>query len=272
MDFSTLVPAGIHNPRIIQYLSIKNNTKSNPENLACLEGLWEISSALQSNLEIRAFFVCPELLRGDTGRHLAEQIIATGVHSYLVSEKVMRRCVDRDEPDGLAAIAKLPCFGWSDIQLRQYNRLLVLDGLEILGNIGTIIRCADGAGAHAVVITNRRTRLSHPKVIHSSMGSLFTFPVIEAEVSEATTWLKHHAFKIITTDTDAALSYRKADYRGRVAVVMGSERYGIGKEWYDAQDCSVSIPMSGKVDSLNVGNAAVLMLYEMFYQQEPDRF
>lgn len=272
MDFSALVPAGMQNPRIKQYLSIKHNTKSNTENLACLEGLWEVSQASQSKLEFRAFFICPELLRGDSGHHLAEQIIATGVHSYLVSEKVMRRCVDRDEPDGLAAIAKLPSFDWSDIELRKYNRFLVLDGLEIFGNIGTIIRCADGAGADGVIITNRRTRLSHPKVIHSSMGSLFTFPVIEAEVSDAIMWLKQHAFKIITTDTDAALSYRKADYRGRVAVVMGSERYGIVKEWYDAQDCSVSIPMSGKADSLNVGNAAVLMLYEMFCQQEPAKF
>ncbi len=62
------------------------------------------------------------------------------------------------------------------------------------------------------------------------------------------------------------------DETPRVAVVMGSERYGIVKEWYDAQDFSVSIPMRGRVDSLNVGNAAVLMLYELFYQQEPERF
>lgn len=272
MDFSVLVPAGMQNPRIKQYLSIKNNTKSNTEHLACLEGLWEVSLALQSKLALRAFFVCPELLRGNSGQHLAEQIIATGVHSYLVSEKVMRRCVDRDEPDGLAAIAQLPHFDWSDIQLRKQNRFLVLDGLEIVGNIGTIIRCADGAGADGVIITNRRTRLSHPKIIHASMGSIFTFPVIEAEVSEAIAWLKQHAFKIITTDTEAALSYKKADYRGRVAIVMGSERYGIVKEWYDAQDSSVSIPMSGQSDSLNVGNAAVLLLYEMFYQQEPAKF
>lgn len=272
MSFSRLVPAGIQHPRIKQYLAVKQNTKSNPENLASLEGMWELSLALREQLEMRAFFVCPELLRGDAGQSLAEKIVASGVHAYVVSEKVMRRLSDKDQPDGLAAIVQLPVFSWDDIALGTVNRLVVLDGLEIPGNVGTVIRCADAVGAHGVIITNRRTRLSHPKLLHSSMGSSLTLPVIEAEIDEAVRWLKQHDFTIITTDTDAPLSYKQADYRSRVAVVMGSERYGIMREWYDAQDLSVFIPMHGKVDSLNVGNAAVLMLYEMFYQQQPEQF
>lgn len=262
----------MQNPRIKQYLSIKKNTKSNTENLTCLEGLWELTNAYNANLEFRGFFVSPELFRGDEGRRLAEKIVEADVHSYLVSEKVMRSIVDRDDPDGLAAIVRLPRFTFDSFRLREHTRLLVLDGLEIPGNVGTIIRSADSSGADGVIITNRRTRLSHPKLIHSSMGSLFSFPVVEAEVDEAVGWLKRHGFTIITTDTDAELSYRQASYRGRVAIVMGSERYGIVREWHDSQNIGVSIPMSGRVDSLNVGNAAVLMLYEAFFQQEPDRF
>ncbi len=272
MNVSQLVPAGIQHPRVKQYLTIKNNTKSNPEHLACLEGLWELSLALNEGLEIRAFFVCPELLRGEAGEHLAQKIIDSGAHSYVVSEKVMSRLTDKDQPDGLAGIVQLRRFTWDDIKLAEHNRVVVLDGLEIPGNVGTIIRCADAVGAHGIILTNRRTRLSHPKLLHSSMGSAFTLPAIEAQIDEASAWLKEHGFKIITTDTDAPLNYRKADYRGRVAIVMGSERYGIMRQWYDAQDFSVSIPMSGKMDSLNVGNAAVLMLYELFYQQEPEKF
>ena len=271
-EFSRLVPAGPQNPRVKQYLAIKRNTKPNPENLACLEGLWEITTALEAGLELRAFFVCPELLRGDAGRALAHRVIATGMHSYLASPRVMERLVDREGSDGLAAIARLPRWGWEDVKLARSNRLVVLDGLEIAGNVGTIIRCADGTGADGVVITNRRTRLTHPKVIHSSMGSSFTVPVIEAEVVEAVAWLRGHGFRIITTDTDARESYREADYGGRVAIVLGSEKYGIVREWHEAQDTSVAIPMSGRMDSLNVGNAAVLMLYEAFYQQEPTKF
>ena len=271
-DFANVLPAGIQNPRIKQYLAIKKNTKSNPDNLACLEGLWELSKALDAKLELRAFFVCPELLRGDTGVHMAKRMLATGVHAYQVSAKVMQRMVDRDQPDGLAAIVQLPHRTWDAIPLRDQNRVIVLDGIEIPGNVGTIIRCADATGADAIILTNRRTRLSHPKLIHSSMGSSFTVPVIEADVEETIMWLQQHDFRIFTTDTDAPLSYRAVDYKGRVAAVLGSERYGIVQEWYAAQDWSVHIPMSGQIDSLNVGNAAVLILYEMFYQQSPTQF
>ena len=272
MDTHALTPAGLQNPRVKQYLAVKGNSKSNPEHLVTLEGMWEVSLALGAELEVRAFFVCPELLRGEAGERLAQRVVETGAHSYQVGEKVLRRLVDRDDPDGLAALVRQPTFTWSDIPLRQHNRVMVLDGLEIPGNVGTIIRTADGAGADAVVITNRRTRLSHPKLIHSSMGSAFTLPVIEAEVAAAIQWLKAHDFTIVTTDTEATVGYRQADYRGRIAVVVGSERYGIVKEWHQAQDISVAIPMRGHVDSLNVGNAAVLMLYEMLYQQEPESF
>ncbi len=272
MDFSELTPAGMQNPRIKQYLSIKQNTKSNPDNLACLEGVWELTMARDAALPVRAFFVCPELIKSDTGRHLAQQFVATDIHAYVVSAKVMIRIADRDEPDGLAAIVQLPRGQWEDIPLRATNRVVVLDGLEIPGNVGTIVRCADSTGIDGVIVTNRRTRVSHPKVIHASMGSSLTMPIVETDIAGAVAWLKANNFTIVTTDTDAKISYRQADYRTRVAVVMGSERYGIMREWYDAQDYSVSIPMHGKVDSLNVGNAAVLMLYEMFYQQEPEKF
>ncbi len=268
MDVSTLAPAGLHHPCIQQYLAVKNNTKTFPENLASLEGAWALTRAFRANLNIKAFFVCPELLRSEGSRDLAEKMMLASEHSYVVSEKVMHKLVEWEGPDGLTALVELHCFGWNDIPLRQHNRLVVLDGVELPGNIGTIIRCADGAGADGIILTSCKKRLSHPKLIHASMGSVFTFPVIIAEVSEAIAWLKRHNFKIITTDTGAPISYREANYQGRAAVVMGNEHHGITQAWYGAQDLSVSIPMHGKADSLNVGNAAVLLLYEVFYQQK----
>lgn len=266
------VPAGPQHPRVKQFVSLKKNLKGNPERLVPLEGLWEVQKALDAGLELRAFLFCESLLKGDAGRTLCGRVLATGVHAYEVSARVFERLVDRDNPDGLAAIAALPAFDWSSIRLGPSNRVVVLDGLEIVGNVGTVIRCADAVGADAVVLTNRRVRLTHPKLVHSSMGMSLTLPVIEAEVADAAAWLRGNGFRIVCTDTDAALSYRDADYRGRVAVVLGSEKYGISAPWHQAEDVRVRIPMAGQVDSLNVGNAAVLMLYEVFAQQSPDAF
>jgi TrmH family RNA methyltransferase len=261
-------PAGAQHPRVKQFLSLKRNLKGNPDRLVALEGLWEVQRALDAALALRAFFVCPELLRGDAGRTLAEQVVAGGVHSYQVSEKVFEKLADREGPDGLAAIAALPAFDWSDV---TGDRVVVLDGLEIVGNVGTVIRCADATGA-AVVLTNRRVRLTHPKLVHSSMGMSLTVPVIEAEVDDAVAWLRGNGFRIVCTDAEAAQSYRQADWSGRVAMVLGSERYGISAPWHSAEDVRVRIPMAGRVDSLNVGNAAVLVLYEAWAAQDPSAF
>ncbi len=270
-EFSTLVPAGLHHPEIRQYLAIKNTkntTHSYTENLVSIEGQRMLTMAIKARLEIHALFVCPQLLRGESGRSMVRALIATDVPSFHISEKVLCSITEWDGPDGLAAIVQLPCFRWQDIRLGQHNALLVLDGLQIPGNVGTIIRCADGAGADGIILTNKKQRLAHPKLLRASMGSMFGFPVIDTGVSEAIAWLKRHHFTIVTTETNAALSYRSASYRGRVAVVMGNEHSGISQEWSKAQDMSVSIPMNGRADSLNVGNAAVLMLYEMLYHQD----
>jgi RNA methyltransferase, TrmH family len=256
--------AGAQHPRVKQFLSLKRNLKGNPDRLVSLEGLWELGQALDADLELRAFFVCPELLRGDAGRSMAERVAATGVHSYEVSAKVFERLADREGPDGLAAIAVLPAFDWSSIKLGAANRVVVLDGLEIVGNVGTVVRCADATACDAVVLTKRRVRLTHPKLVQGSMGMSLHVPVFEADADEAVAWLRGNGFRIVTTDADGTVSYRDADYSGRVALVLGSERYGISAAWHDAEDVRVSIPMAGRVDSLNVGNAAVLVLYEAF--------
>ena len=268
------VPAGAQHPRVKQFTSLKRNLKGKPDRLVPLEGLWEVQRAVDAGLELRAFYVCFELLKGDAGRSMAERVMATGVHSYEVSARVFERLVDRENPDGLAAIAALPAFDWPAVAagLGATNRIVVLDGLEIVGNVGTVIRCADAVGADAVVLTNRRVRLTHPKLVHSSMGMSLTVPVIEADVYEAVGWLRDHGFRIVCADTDAEVSYRHADYTGRVAVVLGSEKYGISAPWHENEDVRVRIPMAGRVDSLNVANAAVLVLYEVFAQQSPDAF
>lgn len=265
-------PAGAQHPRVKQFLSLKRNLKGNPDRLVVLEGLWEVGRAVDAGLELRAFFVCWELMRGDAGRTMATRVIESGVHAYEVSARVFERMADREGPDGLAAIAVLPAFDWSSIALGPANRVVVLDGLEIVGNVGTVIRCADATGCDAVVLTNRRVRLTHPKLVHSSMGMSLTVPVFEADSDAAVLWLHENDFRIVCTDASAAVSYRRADYTGRVALVMGSERYGISAPWHAAEDERVFIPMAGRVDSLNVGNAAVLVLYEAWVQQQPDRF
>lgn len=263
----TLKFAGNKHSRIKQIRHLLNNTKPNPRNFFIVEGIWGIEKVLAYRLNIEAFLFCPEHVYSSEALNLIDGMIRKGIDTYLVSEKVFSQISERENPDGLLLVCELPKFSFDDIKLSKNNLVVVLDGLEIPGNIGTIIRTVDGCGADGVLICNRRARLTHPKLIRSSQGSNFTVPVIEAEIPEVITWLKKNDFKIYLTDTRADREYYEEDYAGRIAIVAGSERYGISDEWYNVDNSMISIPMYGDCDSLNVAIATTIVLYEVTLKQ-----
>lgn len=258
-----LPAAGIGHPRVRQFLNVKHNrAPSRSSGAMAIEGLWALRHAVDAGVPVEVVFVCEAMLRGDESHGIVERLRAAGGVALSVSERVLRRIVDRDGPDGLAAIVHVPPRGLEGIAVDGSTRLVVADNVELAGNVGTLLRCADGAGAAAVVLTERRVRLAHPLVVKASMGTVFTMPVIDGDRETVHAWLRAHDVRIVAADPAAAVSYRDADYRGPVAVVVGSERYGLAPFWRSAADVIVSIPMLGVADSLNIGHAAALLLYE----------
>lgn len=262
-----LVPAGLGHPRVEQFRDIKNNRRSHLRGAVALEGLWALRAAVAAGVEIDAVFVCLALLRGEESMRMIRRLQAAGVGIYEVSDRVLRRMADREGPDGLAAIARLRQVKLTDLAVDRATRVVVADGFELAGNLGTIIRTADGAGAAAVFVTDSRVRLTHPLVVKASMGTVFSVPVISATRLEASGWLRASGFTVVAADPAARASYREIGYDGAVAVVLGSERYGLDTFWRDEADDLVSIPMLGTADSLNVGHAAALLLYEALHRQ-----
>jgi RNA methyltransferase, TrmH family len=113
------------------------------------------------------------------------------------------------------------------------------------------------------VMVNRRTRLTHPKVIRASQGMSIRVPSFDfATPQDAIGWLDREGFTVYLADAAGSASYRSCDYRGRTALVVGSERYGVSRAWYDAGCERVGIPMLGAADSLNVSVSASVLLYE----------
>jgi TrmH family RNA methyltransferase len=253
---------GADNPRVRQYINVKKNRGGSHGTAVALEGLWTLRRALDACAVVEVIFVCPELLRGSDSDAVIRRAQKRGARMYEVSERVLGRMVDRDGPDGLAAVAHLPEHLLDDIRVVATTRVVVLDRIELAGNLGAIIRCADGAGAAAVILTDRRTRATHPLVVKSSMGTIFSMPIIDAAADKVISWARRGGMRIVAADPAASMSYRDARYEGAQAIVLGSERYGLSDEWRVAADLLVSIPMRGVADSLNVGHAAALLLYE----------
>jgi TrmH family RNA methyltransferase len=251
----------VTNPRVEQYLALKRRGSSHG---IALEGLWAIRAAVDAGLDLEVVFVCPALLRGDGIRPVQARCPTARVIE--VGERVLRRLVDREGPDGLAAIVHLPRRRLDDLDADD-GTVVVADALDLAGNLGTLVRAADGAGARAVIVTDRRVRLNHPLLVKASMGTIFTMPVVAVDREEALGWLRRHRFRTVAADPAAPVSYRSAVYGESTAIVVGSERHGLHPFWREEADAVVSIPMLGRADSLNVGHAAALLLYEALHRR-----
>jgi TrmH family RNA methyltransferase len=268
-DGVELQQIGLGHPRVKQVLDIQRNTAPNRHRLFVADGLWAHNLLLETGAPIEVFFWCPEVVYSDEARKRSAEIAARAYRAYQVSLKTMERLAERERPDGLLSIAQLPTWDPDALRFGTSALVLVADAVEIPGNLGTLIRTLDACAADCLVLTNRRTRLTHPKVFKGSQGMCLTVPSVEfAEPADAIGWLHRNGFSVYLADTDEARNYRSADYRGRVAFVVGSERYGISRDWYRPGFERVALPMLGRADSLNVSVSASILLYEARAQQD----
>lgn len=242
--------------------SIVNNTKSNPEKLVAVEGIWASNQLLKYNVEIKAVVLDLESISTPEAYKIMTDLSDIADEIHIVSNSTFKKIVEVGTSAGIFVLAKFPHKSLADLNPKKHQVIAVLDGLEIPGNIGTIIRSCDGTNTDAVIICNKKTRITHPKILRSSQGSCFRIPIVEEESDTVIEWLKKNDYRVILTDTDAEKFYYEEDFKGKIAIIMGSERYGISREWYDINADSIKIPMYGDCDSLNVGIAATLILYE----------
>ena len=258
-----LLNVGEGHPAVKTVKNIQTNSKPNPRRLFVAEGFWLASLALKDGIEVETLLVAPECVYTQECVTLVEKMLPVAENAYTVSAKVFQKIAEKDKPDGVIAICRMKQWALSDLVFDDKAVVLILDGVEIPGNMGTLVRVADGAGADAVFICNRKARLTHPKFIHSTMGAAFHVPIVEFEsVDECFDYLESKNFTVYLADSRAEKMYYQLPFGKRVAFVMGSERYGISRVWYDKKVDLVAIPMLGECDSLNVGVAGTVLLYE----------
>ena len=233
------------------------------------EGLWAVRLVLRLGIPIERLFCCTELIRSESARACAAAAADSAGETFRVSAKSMRRIAERDAPEGLVALVRMPRWSAAEIRLSADALVVVTDGLEAPGNLGTLLRAADGAGAELVVVTNRRTRISHPQVFRASRGMSLKVPHLEfARAEDAAAWLGRRHCTIYLAAPDGGAHYRQFECDGRTALVFGSERFGLSSTWEERGCRRVAIPMLGAADSLNVAVAASILLYEARARKE----
>jgi tRNA G18 (ribose-2'-O)-methylase SpoU len=255
---------GLQHPRVKQVRAVLGHRGPQHRHLLVAEGLWAHNLLLALQVPIELFLWCPEAAYASEAHQRSHQIAARAAHAYRISARVLARIAERDRPDGLVSLVRLPCWEPAAVPLRRRALVLVADAIEIPGNLGTLLRSLDACGGDCLLLTNRRTRLSHPKVFRGSRGMNLRIPVIEfEEPADAMEWLLQNGFTVyLATTGAAAVPYRDVHYPARTAIVVGNERYGISRPWLDRGFPQVTVPMLGAADSLNVSVCASILLYE----------
>ncbi len=252
------------NPKVKSLLALEKPRERRKQQLFIVEGAKEVRMALEAGYKIGNIFFCEEILDlQESADLLREDKLLVPV-----SREVFDKIAIRETTGGILAVAEQKAHRLDDIVLSKTPLLLILEAVEKPGNLGAILRTADAAGVDAVIICDPQTDFYNPNVIRSSVGCVFTKQIASGTSEETIAWLKRNNIQIFCTYLKASHPYHEIDYTKPSAIVMGTEATGLSDIWVKNATANIIIPMLGKIDSMNVSNAAAVVVYEAMRQRK----
>lgn len=246
----------------IKALSLKKTRDETKSFMA--EGLKLVIDALDLGWTIRTLIYS----KGAKGKPLVEKVaartIASGGLVLEVSEKVMASVTRRENPQMVAGVFEQRWNALKDVRPSGSVTWVALDRVRDPGNLGTIIRTADAAGASGVILVGDCTDPFSMETVRATMGSLFAVPLVKTTPADFLRWKKDSGARLVATHLAGAVDYRTIDYRSKpVVLMMGNEQSGLPDDLAAAADALARIPQVGRADSLNLAVATGVMLFEV---------
>lgn len=228
------------------------------------EGFRFVEEAFKSDFEIAYVFIS-ESQQEKYEKSGFENLIKSSTKVYKLTDTLFNLICSTETPQGIAAVVKYKNHSVTSTD----GFYMLVDKVQDPGNIGTIIRTANAAGALGVIVTKGTVDVYNNKTLRATMGSIFKIPIIfEDENFKILNSLKKDGFKIITSSLDTKYNFYDVDLKGKAIIAVGNEGNGISKEIFELGDTSVKIPMPGDAESLNVGVAASIMMFEAVRQRK----
>ncbi|MCA9136002.1 MAG: hypothetical protein KDB00_04565 [Planctomycetales bacterium] len=279
------------NPTVKHLVKLRDNRARRRAGRILVDGWRELDQALRAGLTPLGIYVCGEssiaidssfdttgnrriadATHGQEGAEDLHDRLPPAVRDTLVtvSDAVMKKIAYGQSARGVVAEFQAPRWGLGDLRLGESGLILVLDRFEKPGNVGAAFRCADAAGADAVILTPSTADRFNPNAIRSSLGAVFSVPSAVADEDQAKAWLAAEGFRLWAARVETSRVIWEADLTGRVAMIIGSEADGLGDHWCSDEIATVEslrIPMAGDVDSLNASVSAALFLFEATRQR-----
>jgi RNA methyltransferase, TrmH family len=232
-----------------------------PDGSVAIEGIRIIEEAIRSGLRFQAVFF------SENARQVATRLlpqIASQTETLMLPDDVFSSAVSTETPQGVAALVK-----WKQVKMEELlepvddNLLMIaVGGLQDPGNLGTIIRSAEAFGARGVLLGEKTVSPFNPKVVRASAGSIFREPVLRVKLGEMVEKMKQSGVRVLATSSHNGKPLHEARFSGPCMIVIGNEGAGLAPEILAQADELMTIPHSEKVESLNAGIAASIILYE----------
>lgn len=262
-----MIITSTQNDRVKDLVRLRDRRHRDRSGRFLIEGFRELRRALDAGVRMDALFTCPPLFLGPNEEALIRRASDSGAEIVELAEDPFRKASYRDRPEGLLASAPQFPTTLERLDLGTTPLVLVAEAIEKPGNLGTMLRTADAVGVDAVLVADPTTDPFNPNVVRASTGTLFTVPLAIGSSDEVRAFLSDRGVRTVATTPDTDVLHWDADLTGPIAIVVGTEQYGLSEEWLRAADIEVRIPMAGVADSLNAAMAAGVVLFEAARQR-----
>lgn len=241
------------------------------EGVFLAEGVHLAQEALRCDAEIEAFFVAPRLRSAAGGLELLAAIDECGAPCHETEDATLEAAQDARSAQPVACLVRRKVWPDDEVEreLATGTLAVILEGLQDPGNVGALLRSADAAGCDVGLVTGASADPYHPRAVRATMGSIFRLPVIEQAADPAVERLQRLGYRLIGATPQGGDDYGRVDLRGKLALVLGSEGSGISPGLRDRLDQALTIPLRQGVESLSVGAAGAVLLFEIARQRRP---
>jgi len=258
----------LQNEQVKYVVSLQRRKAREEAQLFVVEGWRFVEEAVRRNAPIKKVYVCREREPLEW-QSLQKRLRDRNIPFEEVDERVLRKMSSTEEPQGILAVVRQTNSSWSELQIDSRTVLLILDGIQDPGNLGTILRTALASGVHYVCLTPGTVDLYNPKVLRSTMGAIFSLVLLKGkQPEEILEFCRVQGLSVFMGDVVGSSLYNTRLTDGPLALVVGNEGNGPSPLFRSADVQCVTIPMVQDVESLNVAIATGILLYEIVRQRD----
>jgi len=255
---------GRSNNKLKEVRALKQRKARAETGLFVVEGIRHVAEAVEAGAPLEYLVYCPDLLTSPFARDLVQQQRARGLPVHATAPQVFETLSERENPTGLLAVVRQQRRTLDDLSPANLGWGVAVVAPQDPGNIGTIVRSVDAAGAQGLLLLDSGVDPYHPSAVRASLGSLFWVPIASAPFAEFAAWAKTHGYHIYGSSAHGAVPVSAVSAYARPAILLlGSEREGLTPEQLAVCEQVIKLPMRGKATSLNLAVAAGILLYDM---------